>query len=273
VVPAPQRGRWIGAGVALALVAGFAYVVVSGEGVRWEEIPRYLLDPTILAGVRLTLLFTLLAMALGLVGGLVLELLRQSQNPVLTSLAGAYIWFFRGTPLLVQIIFWFNIQLFIPRVAIGPLDLETNRLVSPFTAALLALSLNEAAYLAEIIRAALISVDAGQSEAATALGFTPLQTLRRIVLPQAALRMLPPAGNLAIELLKNTALASTIALTELTFRAQALRSETLRTVEIFSLTLAIYFVLAQGIRFGMDRLERRLSVGQEWGLESRGGAA
>ena len=107
--------------------------------------------------------------------------------------------FFRGTPLLVKIIFWFNIQLFIPRIAIGSFELEMNALVSPFTAAVLALSLNEAAYMAEIIRAGLLSVDEGQSEAATALGFTPMQALRRIILPQALRFTIPPRPVAAMD--------------------------------------------------------------------------
>lgn len=265
VVPAPQRGRWITAGVAIALVTGFVYVVVTGEGVRWEEIPRYLLDTTILAGVRLTLLFTVLAMGLGLAGGLVLELLRRSQNPVLTSLAGAYIWFFRGTPLLVQIIFWFNIQLFIPRVAIGPLELETNRLVSPFTAALLALSLNEAAYLAEILRAALLSVDAGQSEAATALGFTPLQTLRRIVLPQALRFAIPPIGNQTISMLKTTSLVSVVAAQDLLTRAQNIYARNFLVIELLLVASVWYLALTTAASAVQGWIERRLSRDSEVG--------
>jgi polar amino acid transport system permease protein len=246
VVPAPQRGAWITAGVVVAVVGAFLYVVVTGEGVQWAEIPRYLLDPTILAGVRLTLLFTVLAMALGVSGGLVLELLRRSRNPILTSLAGAYVWFFRGTPLLVQIIFWFNIQLFIPKIAIGSFAVETNRLVSPFTAALLALSLNEAAYLAEIVRAGLLSVDKGQTEAALALGLTPLQTLRRIVVPQALRFVIPPV-------------VSVVAAQDLLTRAQNIYARNFLVIELLFVASIWYLVLTTLASLVQHWIERRLS--------------
>ena len=122
---------------------------------------------------------------IGTAAGVLLAVMRLSHNPVLGGFSRLYVWFFRGTPLLVQIIFWFNIQLFVPRVAIGPGRSDTNTLISAFTAALLALSLNEAAYIADIVRGGLLAVDKGQTEAATALGFTPAQTMGRIVLPQA----------------------------------------------------------------------------------------
>jgi polar amino acid transport system permease protein len=162
----------------------------------------------------------------------------------------AYVELFRGTSALVQL-FWFYFAL--PRLGLS---------LSALGAGILVLGLNTGAYGAEVVRGAVQAVPEGQRAAARALGMSEGLILRRIVLPQAALRMVPPAGNLLIELLKNTALASTIALTELTFRAQALRSETLRTVEIFSVTLVIYFVIAQGISFTMARLERRLAAGR-----------
>lgn len=174
-----------------------------------------------------------------------------------------YVELFRGTSALVQL-FWCYFAL--PRLGLS---------LSALGAGILVLGLNTGAYGAEVVRGAVQAVPDGQRAAARALGLTEGQIVRRIVLPQAALRMVPPAGNLLIELLKNTALASTIALTELTFRAQALRSETLRTVEIFSVTLVIYFVIAQGISFAMGRLERRLAVGRARPLGARraGGAA
>lgn len=259
VVPAPQHGRWITAGVLILLVAAFVYVVVSGDAVQWKEIPKYLFDPTILAGVQLTLLFTVLSMGLGLVGGLILEVLRLSENPVLTRLAGGYIWFFRGTPLLVQIIFWFNIALFIPKVTIGSFEVEMNTLISPFTAALLALSLNETAYMAEIIRAGLLSVDKGQSEAATALGFTPMQTLRRIVLPQALRVTIPPIGNQTIAMLKTTSLVSVVAAQDLLTRAQNIYARNFLVIELLIVASLWYLVLTTLASVVQHRIERRLS--------------
>jgi polar amino acid transport system permease protein len=163
------------------------------------------------------------------------------------GLSTAYVEVFRGTSALVQL-FWFYFAL--PRLGIS---------LSALGAGILVLGLNSGAYGAEVVRGAVQAVPEGQRRAARALGLTEGQILRRIVLPQAAVRMVPPAGNLLVELLKNTALASTIALTELTFRAQALRSETLRTVEIFTVTLVVYFVIARLSGFGMNRLETRVS--------------
>lgn len=263
VVPAPQHGRWITAGVLVFLLGAFVYIVVSGDAVQWKEIPQYVFDPTILAGVRLTLLFTVLAMALGLVGGLVLEVLRLSENPVLTRLAGGYIWFFRGTPLLVQIIFWFNIALFIPKVTLGSFEVETNTLVSPFTAALLALSLNEAAYMAEIIRGGLLSVDKGQSEAALALGFTPMQTLRRIVLPQALRVTIPPIGNQTIAMLKTTSLVSVVAAQDLLTRAQNIYARNFLVIELLIVASVWYLVLTTLASFVQHWVERHLARGVE----------
>jgi len=169
------------------------------------------------------------------------------------GLSTAYVEAFRGTSALVQL-FWFYFAL--PRLGLS---------LTAMGAGVLVLGLNTGAYGAEVVRGAVQAVPAGQREAARALGLSEAQILRRVVLPQAALRMVPPAGNLLIELLKNTALVSTIALTELTFRAQALRAETLRTVEIFTLTLAMYFVLAQALAWGLGRVERRLAVGRAGG--------
>ncbi len=226
------------------------------------HLPRpFDLLPPLADGLAVTLELLAGGLAVALVAALAAGLARRTRFRPARWLATAYVETFRGTSALVQL-FWFYFAL--P----GLLGVSLDAL----TAGILVLGLNTGAYGAEVVRGAIQAVPRGQWEAATALGFSRGQTLRRIVLPQAARRMLPPAGNLAIELLKNTALASTIALTELTFRAQALRSETLRTVEIFSLTLAIYFLLAQGLRVGVDRLERRLAVGQEWGAEARGGA-
>lgn len=165
-------------------------------------------------------------------------------------LSTVYVETFRGTSALVQL-FWFYFAL--PRLGVS---------LTALGAGILVLGLNTGSYGAEVVRGAVQAVPDGQREAARALGLSEGQIMRRVVLPQAALRMIPPAGNLLIELLKNTALASTIALTELTFRAQALRSETLRTVEIFSVTLVVYFVIAQAISFTMGRIEKRLAVGR-----------
>jgi polar amino acid transport system permease protein len=219
VVPAPHWGERLVAALLVAIVAGLAVAVGSSRSIEWSAIPQYLLDPTILAGVRLTLVFTVLSMVIAILAGVVLALMRLSPNPVLSGFASLYVWFFRGTPLLVQIIFWFNIQLFIPSIVLGGWRVETNSIISAFTAALLALSLNEAAYVAEIVRSGLLAVDRGQREAASALGYTPFQAMTRIVLPQALRVIVPPIGNQTISMLKTTSLVSVVAAQDLLTRA------------------------------------------------------
>lgn len=216
--------------------------------------------PALLEGVVVTLQLTLGGCAVAVPAALAAGLARRSRRRALRWPAVVYVEVFRGTSALVQL-FWFFF-------ALPLLGLELGAL----TAGILVLGLNTGAYGAEVVRGALQAVPRGQHEAAAALGFSPRQTLARIVLPQALLVMVPPAGNLAIELLKNTALASMITLHELTFRAQTLRAATLRTVEIFALVLLLYFGLAQLLRLGAARLERALARGRDHGGMARGAA-
>ena len=232
-------------------------------------LPRPLdLVPPLFDGLAVTLELTIGGVAVALVAGLAAGLGRSLRTVAWLgrpaallgvgrnlgyASATAYVELFRGTSALVQL-FWFYFAL--PRLGLS---------LSALTAGILVLGLNTGAYGAEVVRGAIQAVPDGQRLAARALGLSERQILGRIVLPQAAVRMVPPAGNLLIELLKNTALASTIALSELTFRAQALRSETLRTVDIFFVTLVIYFLVAQVIAFGMGRVERRLATVRDAG--------
>lgn len=214
-------------------------------------LPRPLdLVPFLLPGVRVTLQLTLGAAALGVVCAVVAGFGRLSRVAPWRWLATAYVETFRGTSALVQL-FWFYFAL--PRLGIE---------MSALTAGIVALGLNAGAYGAEVVRGAIAAVPRTQVEAARALHFRERQIRWRIVFPQAVRLMLPPAGNLLIELLKNTALVSLITLSELTFRGQVLRSSTLRTGEIFGVVLIIYFVLAQALAFGVRRLERAVAVGR-----------
>ncbi|SEQ01932.1 amino acid ABC transporter membrane protein, PAAT family [Faunimonas pinastri] len=258
VVPARYWGQWIAAVVLLVFVLGFVGLIASSKNVQWSAIPRYLFDPTILDGIRLTLVFTVLSMLISTVAGVVLATLRMAHNPVLSGFSHLYIWFFRGTPLLVQIIFWFNIQLFIPSLGIGSFHVETNTLISAFTAALLALSLNEAAYMAEIVRGGLLAVDKGQAEAATALGYTPFQTLTRIVLPQALRVIVPPVGNQTISMLKTTSLVSVVAAQDLLTRVQNIYATNFLIIELLLVASIWYLVMTTVASLLQSWLERRL---------------
>jgi polar amino acid transport system permease protein len=197
-------------------------------------------------------------MAISLVAGVMLAMMRLSPNPVLSNFARLYIWFFRGTPLLVQIIFWFNIQIFIPSIDIGSIHIETNTLVSAFTAALLALSLNESAYMAEIVRGGLLAIDKGQYEAATALGYTPLQTLMRIILPQALRVITPPIGNQTISMLKTTSLVSVVAAQDLLTRAQNIYAKNFLIIELLMVASIWYLVMTTIASLIQAWIEQRL---------------
>jgi polar amino acid transport system permease protein len=209
--------------------------------------------PSLLQGLRLSLQIAVCGIALAIPCALIAGLGRRAQWAPLRWLALAYIEVFRGTSALVQL-FWFYFAL--PLVGIE---------FSPFLTAVLVLGLNAGAYGAEVVRGALQTVPRGQWEAARVLGLTPRQTLWRVILPQTLLPILPPATNLSIELLKNTALVSMITLSDLTFSAQVLRAETLRTVEIYLIVLLLYFAAARLISLAAAELERWLAVGQDHG--------
>jgi len=209
--------------------------------------------PLLLRGLVVTVELTVAAAGLAVVIALAAGLARLSRHRLIAWSAAVYIEVFRGTSALVQL-FWFYFVL--PFFGIE---------VSAFAAGTLVLALNTGAYGAEVVRGAVVAVPRGQLDAAQALNLSRSQTLWRIVLPQAFPAMLPPAGNLAIELMKNTALVSLITITELTFSAQLLRAETLRSAEIFGIVLALYFAVALLITAGIRLLERRASRGLERG--------
>lgn len=204
--------------------------------------------PGLLEGLRVTVRLTLGGALVGIACAIVAGLGKRSSLSPWRWLCVAYVEVFRGTSALVQL-FWFYFAL--PSFGIE---------LSALTAGIAVLGLNSGAYGAEVVRGAIAGVPPGQREAGLALGFSERQIRWRIVFPQAAVLMLPPAGNLLIELLKNSALASMITLGELTFQGQILRASTLRTVEIFALILVLYFLLAQIIGYGVRRLERALAL-------------
>ncbi|NUM52220.1 MAG: ectoine/hydroxyectoine ABC transporter permease subunit EhuC [Candidatus Hydrogenedentes bacterium] len=210
--------------------------------------------PSLLSGLGVTLALTFGGAAVAATLAWIAGLARMSHQGLVRVLAGIYIETFRGTSALVQL-YWFFYAL--PLLGIN---------LSAMVAGILVLGLNIGAYGAEVVRGAVLSVDKGQYEAATALNMSAMQRLWIVIVPQALIRMLPPAGNLLIELLKSTALVSLITLSDLTFRGMLLRSETLRTVEVFGLLLIIYFVVAQALVCGLRALEQRLA--KAWHLEN-----
>jgi len=271
-VPVRHTGRWLAAVVVLAVAAALVFTFVTAPNLRWSVVSHYLFHRLILQGVTTTLELTVLAMVIGIALGVVLAVMRLSPNPVMSWVSWIYIWFFRGTPVLVQIFFWFNLALVLPHIGIGiPFtsihwQADTNTLVPAFMAATLGLGLNEAAYMAEIVRAGLISVEHGQTEAAQALGMTRSLVMRRIVLPQAMRVIIPPTGNETISMLKTSSLAFVAAVPELFTRSQQIASATFEVIELAVVASIWYLTMTSILTVGQYYLERYFGRGTQRGL-------
>ncbi|MFE1845046.1 amino acid ABC transporter permease [Streptomyces sp. NPDC059515] len=260
-IPVRHYGRYVTAVIALALLGSIIYAFSQGK-INWGAIPDYFFNDRILAGVGNTLLLTVLAMAIGIVGGIVLAVMRLSRNPVTSAIAWFYIWFFRGTPVLVQLIVWFNLGLVFEYINLGPFYRdEWSDFMTPLLTALLGLGLNEAAYMAEICRAGLLSVDEGQTEASHALGMSHAKTLRRIVIPQAMRVIVPPTGNEVINMLKTTSLVSVVQFSELLRVAQDIGQTSGSPAEMLFLAAAWYLMLTSVFSVGQYYLERHYARG------------
>ncbi|MFK4729056.1 amino acid ABC transporter permease [Agromyces mediolanus] len=256
--------RWVPAVVVGALAAAIGWAFVSAPAMNWPVVAQYLFSPRILAGVGTTLLFTVLTFVLGLLLGIVLEVMRQSGNPVLRVIVDGYIWLFRGTPLLVQLVFWFNLALIFPviGVRIPALGLtiggSTNELVTPFLAALIGLVLHTAAYMAEVVRSGFLAVPPGQTDAAKAIGMTSLEAQRLIVIPQAVRVILPPLGNQFIDILKATAIVSVIGGGDLMTMAQQIYGQNYQVIAMLVVASIWYLALVTLATIGQHFLERSL---------------
>ncbi|MEO6972537.1 MAG: amino acid ABC transporter permease [Rhodoferax sp.] len=254
VVPLRRPGLWATSAVVGVLLAMLVVSVWRNPNIIHPVITQYQFAPAILAGLRTTIVLALLAAVIGLVLGVVLAVMRLSASPVLRLGSGAYTWLLRGTPLLVQILIWGNLALLFQHI--GPFD--TNKLMTPFVASVVALGLNEAAYMAEIVRAGILAVDRGQYEASLALGMPRTLAMRRIILPQALRVIIPPAGNQFISLLKATSLVSVIAGGDLLTAAQNISSANLHTIELMLVATFWYLVLTTITSIGQYFVERRL---------------
>jgi polar amino acid transport system permease protein len=268
-VPVRHPWRWVSTVVVLAIVADVVYTVATAPDLQWDQVGKYLFGPLILQGIVVTLELTVLAMAIGVVLGIVLAVMRLSPNPVVAWVSWFYIWFFRGTPVLVQIFFWFNLASVLPHIGIGIPGggflwrESTNQLVSPFMAAILGLGLNEAAYMAEIVRAGIISVEHGQTEAAQALGMTRLLVMQRIVLPQAMRVIIPPTGNETISMLKTSSLAFVATVPELFTRQEQISNANFRVIELAIVASIWYLVMTSILTVGQYYVERYYSRGSQ----------
>jgi polar amino acid transport system permease protein len=272
-IPVRHPGRWVAAAIILVLAAEIGYSMATNPRFRWGIVGHYFFSSRILHGLGVTLELTAIAMAVGIGLGVVLAVMRLSPNPLVSTASWFYIWLFRGTPVLVQLLFWEFISALYPRIGFGvpfggPIFVHgnANSLIVPLAAAILGLGLNEAAYMAEIVRAGIISVDEGQNEAASALGMTRLQTLGRIVLPQAMRVIIPPTGNETISMLKTSSLVSVIAYPELLYSAQLIYSVNYDTIQLLIVASIWYLIVTSVLSFGQFYVERYFARGSSRAL-------
>lgn len=265
VIPSGRRSTRVGMAALCLTLIGITAELVRNPNFEWPVVWQYLFEPVVLEGMSLTLLLTAVSMVVGTGIAVLLAVMRMSKRAWLRIPSTLYLWFFRGTPLLVQLIFWYNLAFLYPHLYIavpfGPVlyDGSVNDLITPYTAAMLGLALNEGAYMAEIVRAGILSVDPGQREAARALGMTNGKILRRIVLPQALRIIIPPTGNQTISMLKTTCLVSVISLSDLLFAVQTIASRTFQTIPLLIVACVWYLALTSVMSFLQERLERHFA--------------
>jgi polar amino acid transport system permease protein len=262
VVPRRRYGVWIGTVIALLFALAILRALATNPAFGWDVAAGYLFHPSILRGLGMTLFLTVVIMACAIVIGTIVAIMRVSPSAVLQSFGSVYVWFFRGVPALIQLIFWFNLSLLFRTFSlslpfVGTLvSVRTNDLMTPFVSAVVALSLCEAGYLAEIIRAGIRSVPHGQFEAAGSLGMSYRNILWRIVLPQAMRFIVPPTGNEAISLLKMTSLVTFIAVDDLFYTAQSIYARTFETIPLLIVVAFWYLLVVTVMSIGQHFLER-----------------
>lgn len=291
VVPLRHPLRWVASGVATVVVAMFVHTlfskIPSGQTVchglaghrvcgpemvwrfGWTEVFHYLGDPLVIQGVEMTLFVTVMAMVIGFVLGLLIAIMRMSSNRLLSSIAWLYTWFFRGTPVYVQLLFWFNIAVLYQSFSLGiPFThaftiatVGSNAIFTVLRAAVIGFGLNEAAYFAEIARGGLLSVDEGQLEAAKAIGMTRMQSLRHIIVPQAMRVIIPPSGNEVISMLKTTSIAVAIGLPELLYQTENIAARTYQVVPMLIVASLWYLAVTTVLSIGQFYVERHFAKG------------
>ncbi|MFE5027231.1 amino acid ABC transporter permease [Streptomyces sp. NPDC056656] len=259
IVRRPRTGQWLAAAVVLVLLALAVNSVIRNDAFQWDVVADYFTSASVLRGLGLTLWLTALVMALGFALGTLLAVMRLSANPVLRTVSWGYVWLFRSMPILVQLLFWFNIGALYPHI----LGIRTVDLFGPVTVAIIGLTLHEAAYAAEVVRGGILSVDRGQIEAAQALGLSRLRRWRRIVLPQAMRSIVPPAGNMLIGTLKGTSIVSVIAVQDLLYSVQLVYHRTYQVIPMLLVATIWYVVVTSLLSAGQFYVERHYARGSE----------
>ncbi|TXS29001.1 amino acid ABC transporter permease [Streptomyces sp. ms191] len=257
IVPARRTGQWTAAAAVLVLLALGLLSVVRNEAFQWDVVGAYFTSAAVLRGLGLTLWLTALVMLLGFALGTLLAVFRLSANPVLKAVSWGYVWFFRSTPILVQLLFWFNIGALYPQI----LGIHTVNLLGPVAVAVIGLTLHEAAYAAEVVRGGILSVDRGQIEAAQSLGLGRLRRFSRIVLPQAMRSIVPPAGNMLIGTLKGTSIVSVIAVQDLLYSVQLVYHRTYQVVPLLLVATIWYVAVTSVLGIGQHYVERHYARG------------
>ncbi|MFK0294559.1 amino acid ABC transporter permease [Streptomyces sp. NPDC090442] len=257
IVPRRRTGQWTAAAVLLALLALALFSVARNPAFQWDVVADYFLTSAVLRGLGLTFWLTVVVMVLGFALGTLLAAGRLSANPVLRGVGWGYVWLFRSTPILVQLLFWFNVGALYPVV----LGVRTVDLLSPVAVAVIGLTLHEAAYAAEVVRGGILAVDRGQWEAAQALGLGAWRRLRRIVLPQAMRSIVPPAGNMLIGTLKGTSIVSVIAVNDLLYSTQLVYHRTYQVIPLLLVATLWYVLVTSVLNVGQFYVERHYARG------------
>jgi polar amino acid transport system permease protein len=262
--------RWILYGLLTAVIGYFLWICSKNPNFEWDVVAHYFCEDSILHGVKMTLGLTVVSMSIGIVLGLVCALAKLSTSLYFNAIANVYLWFFRSTPLLVQLLFWYNLAALFPTMSLPGLgSVPTNDVITPLTAAVIGLSLNEGAFMGEIIRAGLLSVDPNQKETAQAFGMSRRQIMFRILIPQAMTAIIPPTGNQIISMVKATAMVSIIAMDDLLYSVQTIYNVTFQVIPLLIVAVAWYLVITSVLSVLQWFIERHFAKGRT----NRGDAA
>jgi polar amino acid transport system permease protein len=267
VVGVRHVGRWVSSAVVAVLLAQLLHAAATNKALEWKVFAKYVFDSTILNAVLMTLELTFLAAVFGFVGGVVLAAMRLSRSPLLRGVSWAYVWLFRSVPLIVQVLLWGNLAILYRHLSLGVpfgpgvAHLTTRHLLTPFIAAVVGLSICEAAYAAEVVRGGIISVDQGQTEAANALGIPRFRQFRRIIFPQAMRTILPSAANQLIGLVKSTSIVYVLAIGELFYQVTVIYGRTTRVIPLLTVATFWYVVMTTVLSIVQYYIERYFSRG------------
>jgi polar amino acid transport system permease protein len=273
VVPRRFYGRWLSAALILLAMAFVVNAFIHGQ-IEWKVVAQFMTAKIIMHGLINTILMSIYAMTIGIVLGVIFAVMVMSPNPMLRAIAGFYIWFFRGTPLLLQMLLWFNLALVFPMIGIaGLFEARTVDLITPFIASLLGLGIGQGAYTAEVVRGGILSVDNGQTEAAKAIGMTRLTALRRIILPQSMRVIIPPIGNEVISMVKLTSVASVIQFSEILHNAQTIYFANARVIELLIVATVWYLAVVTVFSIGQYFLEKTFARSERRAAKPRSAKA